>query len=216
MRIAAPLDAAERIELVRLAVTNCYQLLRRWPFPRAITPEQEAEDEASLFDAVSPILTQIDDGTLARIMTEETALEHPAYAVVLLVALALASRGRWPIDTEHTALARAAGLYTVHGRRLLERCSPHTRSAVLALMEPVPHNARGFWALAYLLEPDEREGRITRALTDFTDPCKPQVAARVRELIAGLPASKRAALEIIAKGGGPNAAMVRAALASAN
>ena len=111
-------------------------------------------------------------------------------------------------------LIDALSLYAPHGRRLLLALGPARRSALLARMEPVSHNARGFWTYADLLDDAERGARITAALAGFTRACSPSAAPRVKELISGLGPEHRTGLRAIADGQGPNARLVAEALAS--
>ena len=213
-RAADELDAGARIELARLAVENAYQLLRRWPFPDDITPAQESEDTASLFEALLPVLAAVDDATVAKTIRAETAREHPNGALVVLLATMLVERGGTLASEWDDALADALPLYSPHGRRLVMHLSPTRRSAIISRMEPVAHNTRGFWTYADLLEPDDREVRITTALSTFTRPCRPEVAARVKALVREMSAATRAELRA-RTADGPNAALVADATAVA-
>ncbi|HWB74776.1 MAG TPA: hypothetical protein VG755_07465 [Nannocystaceae bacterium] len=213
-RAANDLDAAARIELARLAVENAYQLLRRWPFPRDITPAQEDEDTASLFEALVPVLAAVDDAMIAKTIRAEAEREHPNGALVVLLATMLVERGGELAAECDDALVDALPLYSPHGRRLVMRLAPARRSAIVSRMEPVAHNARGFWTYADLLEPEDRDVQITTALSTFTRRCKAEVAARVKELVRDMSAATRAELRA-RTADGPNAALVAEATAVA-
>jgi hypothetical protein len=211
-RAAVDLDAAQRIGLAGLAVENAYQLLRRWPFPRDITPTQESEDTASLFEGLMPVLSAVDDAAVAKTIRAEAKREHPNGALIVLLATVLVERGG-TLDPEcDDALAEALPLYSVHGRRVVSHLSEARRSALVSRMEPVAHNARGFWEYVDLLEPEDRDAQITTALAAFERPCRAAVAARVKALVREMSTATRAELrERTAHG--PNAALVAEATA---
>lgn len=206
-RAAIDLEAAERIELASLAVENAYQLLRRWPFPRDITPAQESEDTASLFEGLIPMLSAVDDAMVAKTIRAEAEREHPNGALMVVLATMLVERGGTLAPEVDGVLVEDLPLYEVHGRRLVMRLSEARRSAIVSGMEPVAHNARGFWTYADLLEPAERNPLILAALAAFTRPCRDEVAAYVKALVREM--STPALAELRERtADGPNAALV--------
>ncbi len=204
---------AERIELARLAVTNCYQLMRRWPFPTAITRIQEEEDAASLFDALLPMLSPLEDSSLARALAVEASSEVGESALILLFVYMLVRRGQRLDESVDAALAEALDLFPVHGRKLLAAFTPEKRSAILSRMEPVPYNVSGFWTYVDLLTPAEQAERVAIALTGFASACSSDVSRRVKDIVATFDSGACAALRELAQGKGPNAALAAEALA---
>lgn len=216
----ATLEDGARLELSRLAVNNAYQLLRRWPFPTGITPTQENEDTASLFDGVLSVLQPLSDRAARETVRAEVGKPYPDGAMLLLLSLLLLEREAGLPGHEadiaeacEAALTRAVELYPTHGRRLLLALAPERRSSLMSRMEPVPHNVRGFWTHVELIDAAERSALVTAALSGFKRTCSPPVAARVKELVRGFGREQRAGLRAVAAGKGPNALLVAEALA---
>lgn len=144
---------------------------------------------------------------MSRALTVQLEQVHPASALVVLLVQTLPNRA--PVEERaDDTLAEALPLYPVHGPPLLARLPPARSAAIVARMEPVPHDARGFWTYVA-----RTRRAITAALAGFRTPCRPSVAVRLTELARALPAGARAGLETIAAGDGPNAKIVAAALA---
>lgn len=194
------LAGKKRIELARLAFDGAYNLARRWPLPRAITPKTEAEDAAALVSALKPLLNDLTSAELGL------AVKNAPPELLVLAALLLAERGE-PVPARlDGALKEAMNLSTctTMARELVARLPASRREKLVGSVELVAYDPTP-WRLLGQLDVPARSVLVLEALQAFKMECRPAV---VEELKAVLPALDDAARKALAKLKGPNARVV--------
>lgn len=209
----ADLDGRARIDLAKRATDNAYQLMRRWPLPRDITPEIEHQDATQLYDLLLPMLEPMSSKEREAAISSEQRAEIPNFELVLLLSLGQASHGE-PLTANVESLTSALTLFSNNtiGMRFLTSLPADRRRELIEAIELVPHNLRG-WAYVELLEPGDRQRVVISALASFTRAAKQNVLVHVSQLIQTFDDAARGELRKLAAKGGPNAKVIEAALA---
>jgi hypothetical protein len=206
------LTASEPVELAWRATDNAYQLMRRWPLPRDLTPEHEHHDATQLYDVLSPLLESLSAAQREAAITKELTSARPNGTLVLLLSIGQAGRGE-PLVADDESLRSALMLFTsaTVGRRFLTLLSEERRCALIEGMELTPHNLRG-WDYLDLLSAFDRQRVLLRAFESFPRAVKPGIATRVAQHVRSFDDAGRTELRALIARGGPNAKMLTAAL----
>lgn len=212
---ARGLTVGERLELVKLATNNAYQLSRRWPLPSGLTTEIEREDATRLYDAVLPLLEPIPTPVCEAHLTDEAKRAPPALGLALLLAVVLAERSVPFSEGVEDTLVGALELFSnvTFGRRLLEALHAAQRLALVERLELTYYDATP-WAYLPVLDQPTRAKLVVVALSNFRQGCTPDVATQVRSVIATLDGSGREALREVAARNVPNAKLIEDGLAA--
>ncbi len=208
----AALTAPERIELVKRATDNAYQLMRCWPLPRDITPESEHRDATQLYELALLLLESSSAREREQAITHELATDRPNESLVLLLSIGQAGRGE-PVCADDASLVGALSLFTnaTLGARLLQLVSDDHRRVLIEGIELFPHNPWG-WDYLDLLSVPDRQRVLLAALASFRRAVKPGIAKRIAQHVRSFDDAGRAELRALAQRGVPNATVIVAAL----
>ncbi len=198
------LTGKKRVELAGLAFDGAYDLNRRWPQPRAITPKTEAEDAGTLVSVLKPLLTKASSAELGG------ALKKGPPELLVLAALLLAERGEEVPARLDSAVREAMNLPTCSalGNALLARLPDARREKLVGSIELVAYDATP-WRLLGKLDVAARSTLVLEALRAFKMECRPSVVEVLRGVLPTLDESTRQALARLT---GPNARVVAKAL----
>jgi hypothetical protein len=212
----AGLGPSERLDLARRATMNAYQLMRRWPLPREITPEVEREDASRLYELLLPMLEPLTAAERKAAISSEEAAQVPRRTFVLLLSISQASHGE-PITASPETLTAALTLFsnTTLGMRFLTSLPADERRALIQAIELMPNNLNG-WSYLDLLDADDRQRAVIETLAGFKRPAKSSVANHISKLIQSFDDPARAELRKLIANGGPNAKAIEAALGKKN
>jgi|GEM_PF-2082523 len=205
----AGLDDRARVELAKRAAGNAYQLTRRWPLPGDITPAIEDEDATQLFELLLPVLEPISANERELAISREQAAKVKNPGLVLLLSFGQARHGETVTGNDET-LTSALRLSTALGMRFLTALPAHRRLELIEAIQLAPNNLDG-WPYLDLLERGDKQRVVLRTLARFDRPAKPNVGARISELIRTFDSAALAELRTLAEKGGPNAKLIEAA-----
>lgn len=200
----AKLAGKKRVELARLALDGAYDLGRRWPPPRAITPKTEAEDAETLLAVLRPLLENASSAELGA------GLKRGPPELLVLAALLLTERGAQLPARLDAPLREAMNLPTCSAlaKALLARLPGARREKLAGTIELVAYDPTP-WRLLENLDVQARSTLVLDALQAFKMECRPSVVEVLRGVLPTLDEPTRKAL---ARLEGPNARVVARAL----